>query len=60
MLVSHDALAQSPAEESVPTEATAVELEVFESDLLVVQKLLEKSLQSAAESEKVSIKFMNR
>ncbi|KAM5163773.1 utrophin isoform 2-T2 [Mantella aurantiaca] len=52
-LVSHDALAQSPAEESLPTEATAVELEVFESELLVVQKVLERCLQSAAESEKI-------
>lgn len=53
MLVSHDALAQSPAEVSVPTEATAAELEVFESELLVVQKVLERCLQSAADNEKI-------
>ncbi|PIO34159.1 hypothetical protein AB205_0012090, partial [Aquarana catesbeiana] len=52
MLVNHDALAQSPGEGSVPTETTAVELEVFESELLVVQKVLERCLQSPTESEK--------
>ncbi|XP_077342532.1 utrophin isoform X4 [Lithobates pipiens] len=56
MLVNHDALAQSPGEGSVPTEATAVELEVFESELLVVQKVLERCLQSPTESEKIDDK----
>ncbi|XP_018411868.1 PREDICTED: utrophin-like [Nanorana parkeri] len=59
MHVSHDALAQSPSEVSVPTEVTAVELEVFESELLVVQKVLERCLQSAAESEKIDDKNTN-
>ncbi|KAM9317369.1 utrophin [Gastrophryne carolinensis] len=53
MLVSHEAQAQDPAEPSEHPEATEAKLEVFESDLIVIQKALERYLNSAADGEKI-------
>ncbi|XP_069810343.1 utrophin isoform X2 [Dendropsophus ebraccatus] len=53
ILLDQDPGAQVTAEEPVKTGPTASELEEFESELLSVQRLLEKSLQSPAECEKI-------
>ncbi|XP_075059751.1 utrophin isoform X2 [Mixophyes fleayi] len=53
MHVSQDPLAQSSAEEPVKTEPSAAEVEGFESELFIIQKVLEKHLQFPAEGEKI-------
>ncbi|XP_040285503.1 utrophin isoform X2 [Bufo bufo] len=53
ILLDQDPSEEVTAEESVKTGPTAAELEGFESELLSVQRVLEKYLQSPAECEKI-------
>ncbi|XP_068088193.1 utrophin isoform X3 [Hyperolius riggenbachi] len=53
ILVSHDGQTRGPAEDVVHPEAIAAEVEILETEITVVQKILERYLQPSAESEKI-------
>ncbi|XP_056423347.1 utrophin isoform X3 [Hyla sarda] len=53
ILLDQDPGAQITAEEPVKSGSTSAELEGFETELLGIQRVLEKSLQSPAECEKI-------